>query len=185
MPKAMEANSKCSLHDMLASRDRRSEWQRLHFKDNPATTLMVATVVAPGEYKLTPDTEVVAKAMEEVLIREFRPYIIASKHYSFVSGHEVWLKLSCTESEAKRMAVKIEDTYILGRLFDIDVIRPDMQPLSRREIGKNPRKCLLCDNEARLCMRLRKHDKEEISTFITDLIERYVSTSGQYGNQAT
>lgn len=48
----METLSRCSLQDMLASRDRRRERQMIHFQTTPAATLVVATVVAPGELSL-------------------------------------------------------------------------------------------------------------------------------------
>ncbi len=93
----------------------------------------------------------------------------------FVSGHEVWLTLDCPAVEAKKTAVLIEDTHLLGRLFDIDVILSDMRPMSRVDVGQSPRKCLLCQNEARICMRSRQHSPEEINEHIESLIREYVN----------
>lgn len=165
--------NKCSLDDMLAARDRRREWQSRHFMTAPATTLVVATIVAPGEYKLTPSNGVVADAMSEALKAAFAPYIISMEHHAFVSGREVWLTLTCPMREAKQTAVGIEDTHALGRLFDIDVITPELRPISRADIGLPPRRCLLCNNEARLCMRLHLHTPQQISEHIENLIKRY------------
>lgn len=158
---------------MLDARDRRSERQRKHFETTPEATLVVATVVAPGEFKLTPRTDIVAQAMIESLNKEFAGHILALEHLAPVSGHEVWLTLDCPMEEAKRRAVAIEDSHMLGRLFDIDVIQADLRPLSRSDVGMQPRRCLLCPNEARLCMRMHKHTPEEINSFIENLIERY------------
>lgn len=171
----MEASPRCSLQDMLASRDRRRERQQTHFLTAPETTLVVATVVAPGEFKLTPATGIVAEAMTESLKTVLGSHILTIEHHAFVSGHEVWLTLSCPAIEAKKRTVAIEDTHMLGRLFDIDVIMPDMHPLSRMDIGMRPRKCFLCENEARLCMRLRQHTPEEIKIFIGSLILKYAN----------
>lgn len=172
----METFPKCSLQDMLAARDRRRERQRAHFLTTAEATLVVATVVAPGEFKLTPATGIVADAMTESLKREFGPHILSVERLATVSGHEVWLTLSCSPGEAKKKSVDIEDTHMLGRLFDIDVIMPDLRPLSRKDIGMEPRRCILCENEARLCMRMKRHTPEDIKIFIGNLISRYAKT---------
>lgn len=169
----MEQNARCSLQDMLDARDRRSERQRLHFETTPEATLVVATVVAPGEFKLSPHTDIMARAMIESLKERFAGHILHLEHIAPVSGHEVWLTLDCPMQEAKQIAVGIEDSHMLGRLFDIDVIQADLRPLSRSDVGMQPRKCLLCQNEARLCMRMHKHTPEEINSFIENLIVRY------------
>lgn len=169
----MEANPKCSLDDMLSARDRRREWQQRHFEAQPAMTLVVSTVVAPGEHKLTRASDIVAEAMAEALRARFAPYIISMVHHVFVSGHEIWLTLTCGKDEAKRAAVEIEDSHALGRLFDIDVILPELRPLCREDIGTAPRRCLLCDNEARYCMRLRLHTPQDIRDHIENLVKRY------------
>lgn len=163
---------------MLAARDRRCERQRQHFLTAPAVTLVVATVVAPGEQKLYRTTDIVADAMEEALRLQFAPHIITLERHVYVSGHELWLTLSCTPIEAKQTAVRIEDTHRLGRLFDIDVILPALRPMSRKDIGRPPRKCLLCDNEARLCMRLRLHTPAEIKEHIETLVREYTDDNG-------
>lgn len=172
-PRSEKSGSLCSLEDMLAARDRRNERQRQHFLTTPNITLVVATVVAPGEQKLSRATDVVADAMEDALRLQFAPHIITLDRHAYVSGHEVWLTLSCSPVEAKQAAVRIEDTHRLGRLFDIDVIQSDLRPMSRKDIGMAPRKCLLCDNEARLCMRMRLHTPEDIKHHIETLVHNY------------
>lgn len=161
---------------MLAARDRRRERQSLHFQTTPDATLLVATVVAPGEMKLTPRTTIVAEAMIEELKKHFGENILSFEHQAYLSGHEVWMTLSCEAIEAKKIAVRIEETHMLGRLFDIDVIMPDLRPISRETIAMTPRKCLLCENEARLCMRLRRHTPKEIEEHIENLVHEYVNT---------
>lgn len=181
----MESFPRCSLEEMLAARDNRQRRQYLHFQTTPEATLMVATVVAPGAYKLTPATEIVATAMEHALKTEFLREISSMEHLTLVSGHEIWLTLSCAAEEAKRRAVGIEETHMLGRLFDIDVILPDVRPLGRHDIGMSPRKCILCDNEARLCMRLRRHAPSDVGQFIKNLIHEYIIGKQHDGYPAT
>lgn len=165
--------AECSLEIMLAARDRRRGRQAEHFSRPDAPTLLVATVVAPGKFKLTPRTMKVAEALRQALRESFAGSILSMDSIDPVSGPETWITLSMSPEDAKARAVCIEDTHPLGRLFDFDIISPDLEPLSRTLLGHPPRKCLLCDNDARVCMRSATHSHEEVISFITDLIDTH------------
>ena len=90
------------------------------------------------------------------------------------TGYEAYLITQLPLLEAKRVAVEIEDTHPLGRLFDIDVIDKQGIPVSRDRVGGQPRRCLVCDHEARYCMRMRWHTQEEIWARIRQMTDDYV-----------
>ena len=89
------------------------------------------------------------------------------------TGYEAYLITDLPLLEAKRIAVQIEDTHPLGRLFDIDIIDKDGVPVSRDRVRSNPRRCLVCDREARYCMRMRWHTQEEIWERINAMVDEY------------
>ena len=89
------------------------------------------------------------------------------------TGYEAYLITPLPLLEAKRIAVQIEDTHPLGRLFDIDIIDKDGVPVSRDRVGSRPRRCLVCDREARYCMRMRWHTQEEIWERINAMVDEY------------
>ena len=89
------------------------------------------------------------------------------------TGYEAYLITPLPLLEAKRVAVEIEDTHPLGRLFDIDVIDKQGIPVSRDRVGGQPRRCLVCDHEARYCMRMRWHTQEEIWARIKQMTDDY------------
>ena len=89
------------------------------------------------------------------------------------TGYEAYLITDLPLLEAKRIAVQIEDTHPLGRLFDIDIIDKDGVPVSRDRVGSSPRRCLVCDREARYCMRMRWHTQEEIWERINAMVDEY------------
>lgn len=169
-----DIEQRCSLEMMLQARDRRRTLQESHFLEHPDVTLVVATVVAPGEYKLTDASLAVARAEREALRREFGDAILSENDLDLPSGPETWLTLSCPPVEAKRKATVLEEMHPLGRLMDIDVIMPDLSPLPRTAIGLGPRKCLLCEREVRDCMRTRRHTVDEILNHIDRLIAGYI-----------
>lgn len=163
----------CTLEMMLAARDMRRERQARHFSEHPELTLLVATVVAPGKYKLTDRTAIVAGAEREELHRCFAGLIKDELSLDLPTGHETWFTLDLDAMRAKRIAAAIEDTHPLGRLFDLDVIAPSLTPVSRSELGLQPRSCLLCDNEARVCMRARTHSPAEVETRVASMIDSF------------
>lgn len=163
----------CTLEMMLAARDERRARQVCHFREHPGQTLLVATVVAPGPYKLTERTLKVAMAERKALRSIFAENICSEVCMDFPSGPETWLTLDMPEIEAKRLAAHLEDTHKLGRLFDIDIITSDLAPLSRTALGISPRHCLLCENEARVCMRAKAHTPEQIEDYINTLVDSY------------
>ena len=89
------------------------------------------------------------------------------------TGYEAYLITPLPLLEAKRIAVQIEGTHPLGRLFDIDIIDKDGVPVSRDRVGSRPRRCLVCDREARYCMRMRWHTQEEIWERINAMVDEY------------
>ena len=89
------------------------------------------------------------------------------------TGYEAYLITTMPLLEAKRVAVEIEDTHPLGRLFDIDVIDAQGIPVSRDRVGGQPRRCLVCDHEARFCMRMRWHTQEDIWARIRQMTDDY------------
>lgn len=62
----------------------------------------------------------------------------------------------------KRLLCAVEDTALIGRLLDLDVLDGQAKKLSRKEIGLAPRRCLLCEEEAAVCGRSRRHTVEEL-----------------------
>ncbi len=75
------------------------------------------------------------------------------------------------------MAVQIEDSHPLGRLFDIDVIDQQGAPVPRTAVGGEPRRCLVCNREARYCMRMRWHSQDDIWEAINQRIDAYVKST--------
>lgn len=159
---------------LLASRDARWQHQQELLRQYPDQTLVCLTVVMPGKVKRNEQSLLVAQAAVEALKKVFDKHTISFEERDLPTGYEAYL--ICTDGllAAKRSVCQIEETHPLGRLFDIDVIRHDGTPVSRTEIGLSQRKCIICGNEARYCMRNHTHSQEELHSHISKLIDYYV-----------
>jgi len=92
-----------------------------------------------------------------------------------ITGPEGYISLCINPIELKRITTTIEETHKLGRLFDMDVFDFNHNQISRRSLGYNPRKCLLCDKDAKVCSRSSSHSLEELIYKVNQIYYSYFS----------
>ena len=165
---------KISLDQLLASRDQRWHRQQELLSEHPDETLLCLTVIMPGSVKRNRLSLVVAHAATEALLTTFFDHLSWMEERDLETGFEAYAFTKLPLLEAKRMACRIEEEHPLGRLFDIDVIDSTGTPVSRQSIGAEPRRCLLCEREARYCMRNHTHSREELQARIEIIVDEYV-----------
>ena len=163
-----------TLDALLQSRDNRHALQQELLKQHPGNTLVCLTVVMPGSVKRNLCSVVTAQAALTALLDRLGEHVLATRARDLATGYEAYLITGLPALEAKRVTCDIEDSHPLGRLFDIDVIDADGSPIPRQTVGGEPRRCLLCENEARWCMRNHSHSQEELMARIQQMIEDYV-----------
>lgn len=81
------------------------------------------------------------------------------------SGPEGMLSIAAPARDLKLATIELEHSHPLGRLWDIDVLTPEGEILSRRDYSLPPRSCLLCEQSAAVCARGKTHQ-------LTDLLNR-------------
>lgn len=159
---------------LLASRDRRVVTQQKLRETYPHLTLVCLTVIMPGNVKRNLSSYVTSHAATTSLITRFEGNITDLKVNDLPTGYELFLVTTMSQEKAKIAACEIEDTHPLGRLFDIDVFDAHGVPIKRESVGYAPRRCLICDNESRYCMRNRSHTSAQLMSKINSMIEAYV-----------
>ena len=170
-----------TLNELLASRDARHAMQMQLLARHPGLVLVCLTVVVPGSVKRCRQSIAVAHAAVEALHEAFGTAEELFMERDLDTGYEAYLLIRGDITEAKRTACRIEDTHPLGRLFDIDVISGDGTPVPRSAVGGTQRRCLVCGNEARFCMRNRSHTQEEIWQRINRMVDTYTAADGADG----
>lgn len=168
----MQATQSITLMNLLAARDNRAAKERELQRQYPSETLVVLTIVMPGSVKRNTDTAVIATAACEEITTAFN--IRHSEQFDLDTGFEAYFICDNSPEICKKKACHIEDTHPLGRFFDIDIIAGNCTPLSRSQLNTAPRKCMLCDNDARVCMRLGTHSYEDILHHIHTTVSQYV-----------
>ena len=183
-----------TLEQLLASRDARVAHQARLLGEYPGKALLCLTVMLPGPVKRSHLSLKIASAAVEAVRRAFSP--VFEELRDLETGYEGYFIVDMDPLEAKKLAVHLEETHPLGRLFDLDVIlslkkavfsdgdadsgasslkkavfADGVRPLGREELGLEPRTCIICGRPVRECMRTRKHSTEELLSRIEVIID--------------
>ena len=153
-----------TVEDMMEARDARAARQQALLSEY-GSTLLCFTMNIPGPVKYD---DVIREGFRlgcQALGRAFRQMGIRPLHTEeslAFTGCEAYIVLPLSPEAAKRAAVEIEEADALGRLFDMDVLRPDGSKVERQSIGFPGRRCLLCGQSAQVCARSRTHSVAEL-----------------------
>ena len=153
-----------ALDAVLAARDARVARQQALLQQGGV--LLSLTLVAPGAVKRSPLLDAIfAAALDAVrsLASDARAQLEAVDD----SGHHALYLLDGDAHDWKKRVIALENRAPLARLWDIDIIDRDGNPVSRRDLGLLPRRCLLCDDDAKTCARERRHHIGELQADIT------------------
>ena len=156
-----------ALDDILAARDARAARQQM--MQAAGGVLISLTLVAPGAVKRSPLLDAIfaaALAALRPLVDDARARIEAVDD----SGHHALYLLDGEARDWKTRMLALENRAPLARLWDIDIIGGDGVAVSRRDLGLPPRRCLICDADAKTCARERRHD---IAALQADIARRY------------
>ncbi len=169
-----------TLEKLLQSRDNRQQRQRRFLSETNCKTLICLTVVMPGSVKINKEALVIGLAAKDEITKTFNKNTIDSEEHILKTGYEFYLTTDTEPLEAKQFCCLIEENHILGRLFDIDILDKNFNIISREQVGYEKRKCLLCDNEARFCMRNFTHTTQELLCRIKQLTEEFLTSTPEF-----
>ena len=158
------------VNSLLLARDQRQEMLAQALSEGHRTVAFLSLNL-PGANKAPRGTAALfAWALREIqaICPPFQPLVESQDalgHFAiFASGRD--------PIEVKRIAVVLEESHPAARLLDLDVYCTSAQ-LGRRELGLPARPCLLCDQPAVDCMRLKRHAPTEIITKAHELLTNF------------
>ena len=162
------------LQEILKAREER--WlRRCQLVEHYQSPVISITLNIPGPEK----TKKLYQEAHKKISQDFCQYLKDQGHVSLVEeyrftadGPEAYLILVGKHSawELKKVAIEFENNHPLGRLVDIDIMDEEKNIISRNNLGKLERKCLLCAAPARECIINRKHSLEELLMVIENMI---------------
>lgn len=173
----MTVSSEITLEQLLDAREQRAAKQKKLIEEF-MLPLVSFTVNIPGARKKTPVSCSIFREGCNVLMKKLdengtSPMYFESKELD--TGYEAYFVVHTDERTLKAHMIQIENQHPLGRLFDLDVIGQDGNSISREALGYSKRKCLLCEQDAHICGRSRKHATEVLMQKIQFIVDSYFS----------
>lgn len=162
-----------TLPQLLDARDARRDMQQSLLRSYPGKAIVVLTVNIPGPVKRTGRSVAAGREGVKAILERLPSAPLHIEERDLPTGFEAFIIASIPPAEAKRICIAIETGHPLGRLLDIDVIGPDGVPLSRTDFGGEPRKCLICGEDARICMRAGTHTVAELLEVVNNICDGY------------
>lgn len=127
----------------------------------------------PGENKNIKESYVLLRIFKKIIDKEF--YVLKETFFESYDGPYYLLVIdNNNEKKVKQMMIELEESHQLGRFIDLDVYGKNKNNISRQIINYPKRKCMLCDNDAFYCIRLKKHSYLEIISHISLSVEEYL-----------
>ncbi|MEY8368733.1 citrate lyase holo-[acyl-carrier protein] synthase [Anaerovoracaceae bacterium 42-11] len=163
-----------TLQELLDSRERRVQKQKSLLSQYEGVLISV-TLNIPGPVKDKPAYRKALQAAMELLAERFAgdPIIYKEVRYLKTGAEGYFVAVGAKPEEVKTLTVEIEDGTPLGRLFDMDVLT-EKGSISRSDLGKPGRRCLLCDEDAKVCARSQRHPMELLLAEIDRILEETV-----------
>lgn len=166
------AYQEATLPDVLTAREKRVEHQKQMLARH-GMTLICFTLNIAGPVKVDEETRFAffhgASRLRDAL-RLSGIRVAEEADHTSVAGHEIMLAVTGDPLQIKRLCTGIEETDLMGRLYDMDVLRPDGSKVSRGEIGYAERCCIVCGSAGRGCASRRIHSAEQVRQKESEII---------------
>lgn len=165
-----------SLTEMLDARERRTQRQQKLLAEYQMTIISFTMNIA-GPVKnsrlIRNGFELGKRELKRQLDFQNVPFIYGEEIHE-PTGNEAFFLVDADPLFIKRITCSIEDNSEIGRLFDMDVLRPSGEKTDRTELGLSPRRCLICSAPAKECARSRAHTIEQLQARTTEILSKAI-----------
>lgn len=158
-----------TVEEMMSFRDARVEIQTVMRKKH-GTPVLSFCMNIPGEIKTGERIRRAFEAGLRLLRSRFdaEGIVIAEETERHETAGDEWIAaVNAPAYLIKEIATSIEETHPCGRLFDMDVLDETGRKLSRNV----PRRCLICEEEATVCARSRRHHLTQLREAVDRILQ--------------
>lgn len=164
-----------TLFQMLDTREQRS-WRQVQWLERyPQGTLLSMTLNIPGSVKNSPALSQSARQFRDLVLSYIEENPIETLELDQDTGWEFLAIFTLNPHVLKTQLIQMEEAIPSGRVFDLDVLYKeggDVRGLSRKDLGFQSRKCLLCHEDAKVCGRNRTHSIEELQSVVQEYLQK-------------
>ncbi|MEF9992395.1 MAG: triphosphoribosyl-dephospho-CoA synthase CitG [Romboutsia sp.] len=165
------------IEEFLMDREKRVSHQDELMKNNKDKTLVTIRVNYPGIEKSNYVTDDIVNIIYNDIMTYHRKYIVYNDKYKNKEGLVCHFIFKADFVLIKKLMIDIEEKHPLGRCVDIDVYTYKNEKtigISRSHLYKAPRKCFICDLDAKICSRAQNHSIDEIKDYFNEVYKKYL-----------
>lgn len=154
--------------EFLLDRDRRVLYQEHLLKENKDKTLVTIRINYPGIEKSNYITDNIVNTIYNEILTYYGKFIVFEDKYKNKEGIVAHFLFDLDFVNVKKEMINVEEEHILGICLDIDVytLKNDkVIGISRSDLFKKPRRCFICDLDAKICSRAQTHTIDEIKNY--------------------
>lgn len=108
------------------------------------------------------------------LLEEEKIKILFEDYENLVTGMEYLAVLDGDGCVIKKLMMEVEEESLGGRLLDLDIYDKDFSQISRSSLGLPERKCIICGDTARTCIKEERHKIEELEERVREIIKETI-----------
>ena len=150
-----------SLQEILDAREARVQIQN-QLLDQYQKPLLCFTMNIPGPVKFDRDVDIGFFVGCKMLDDALQGRIVHRQIHRKNTGCEAYYAVDMDIKALKEIAIELEQTQPIGRLFDMDVLDISGEKIDRESLGISRRQCLICQQDAYICAGRRTHSLEEL-----------------------
>jgi holo-ACP synthase len=157
----------------LDARENRARTQRAWINRH-ALPLISFTINMVGEVKSNLISNTAYQQGYDAIIHLCQAHdiqLVAEQQWLLDTGNEFLAVVDNIPAlQLKSVMLTIEEHHPLGRLFDIDVFDNNGHIISRDSVDQPRRRCLVCDQDAKICVRSRAHPLNEVIEKMSEMV---------------
>ncbi len=165
--------------EFLYDRDKRVDYQEHLLKENKDKTLVTIRINYPGIEKSNYITDDIVNIIYNDILTYYGKFIVFKDKYKNKEGIIAHFLFDLDFVKVKKEMINMEEEHILGRCLDIDVYtlkNNKVIGISRSDLFKEPRKCFVCDLNAKICSRAQTHSIDEIKGYFEKVYTDFIDT---------
>lgn len=160
---------------VLAARENRQIRQITYFKQFSHSCLLSITMNIPGSIKSSDVLTQFGRSHIQAIRDRLNWPILMEAEWDLPTGWEYEIVIEGPAKDLKMTTVSYEEEVPGARLLDLDVLVEKEgfpNPISRTQIGKRPRSCFVCGQEAKVCSRQASHSLDDLRLAIEKTIKQ-------------
>ena len=154
--------------ELLAARDAREALLAALLANGPGTLVFASTAI-PGPDKSPPGSLALFERSMARLRRELGVSRLLAGGHDRLGPYRV-LASPADPCRVKHRCLAVETAEPAARLLDLDVYDQTGTRIGRTDLGAPPRSCLLCEQPAGDCIRLRRHSMASVLDHVDTLL---------------